>query len=213
MRKHWTALTMAAAAAAAALSGCVVPPTPYQAASEAPRGSLGYRSVKVEDALVRVEFQGNARTALRVVQAYTLYRAAEIAKEEHAPAFSILEGSFDRQILEGTDTLSRADGAGFEAEDVAVSHPGRGDGPADSVVNLESAPIVRTRSYGMPSPPPRPVYVPTYIYMPATPIVLPQRSLLIRLLPAVPAGAEDRVFVTQKVLDQLGPRIIRPGKK
>lgn len=64
----------------------------------------------------------------------------------------------------------------------------------------------------MPSPP-RPVYVPTYIYMPAAPVVLPQRSWLIRLLQAVPVEAEDRVFVTQSVLDQLGPRIVRPGKK
>ena len=208
MRIRWTGLIMVALVA---LSGCVAP-TPYQAASETPRGFLGYRSTKVEDALVRVEFQGNARTPLRAVQAYTLYRAAEIAKEENAPAFTILEGSFDRQILEGTDTFSRANGEVFEADDVAVSHPGRGDGPPDSVVSAEAAPIIRTRSYGMP-PPPRPVYMPTYIYMPATPVVLPQRSLLIRLLPAVPAEAGDHVFVTQQVLDQLGPRVIRPGKK
>jgi hypothetical protein len=43
--------------------------------------------------------------------------------------------------------------------------------------------------------------------------VLAQRSWLIRLLQAVAVEAEDRVFVRQSVLDQLGPRIVRPGKQ
>ena len=190
----------------AALAGCAVPPTRYQPRDDAARGPFGYQSTEVEDTLIRVEFQGNARTHIRAVQAYAIYRAAEIARDSHAPAFALLEGEFDPQILEGSEAFSGVNGAELASEDFAVSWPERGDGAADRVVGSRSEPIVRTRGYA-------PVYVPTFIYVPSTPIVLPKRSLLVRLLPAIPAEIGSRVFVTQDVLDRLGPRIIRPDRK
>lgn len=200
--------------AAVALSGCVVPPTPYQPRNQA----FGYQSTKIEEALIRVEFHGNTRTSTRAVQAYALYRAAEVAKEANAPAFSLLEGTFDRKILEDTDTFSRRTGADLEPDDFVVSRLEHGNGAADTVVGQAPTPTVRTRGLSM--RPPRPMQrapalyrPPIYIYTPATPMALPQRSLLVRLLPTIPAEPDDRVFVTQQVLDQLGPRIIRPAVK
>ncbi|MBO9647821.1 MAG: hypothetical protein J7605_04870 [Variovorax sp.] len=134
--------------------------------------------------------------------AYTLFRTAELANEEGKPAFLVIEGAFNPQMLDGADNFSRSDDIDFRPEDFAVSHPGRGDGGADIVIGQEPLPTLRTRGAAG---------VPITIYVPSAPVALPRTSLLVRLLPVVPDEANDRVFVTQQVLDQLGPRI-RPAK-
>lgn len=192
----------AALAAVALITGCVAP-TPFQPRTEA-RGAHGFSSVKVEDGLLRVEFHGNARTTQRAVDAYVLYRAAELANEAAAPAFAVLEGDIDRAILEGEDRFALSDGSG---------------GP-DTVVG--GAPLVTIKTAGLggfrapaprhtPLPAPK-TYAPTYIYTPYSPAALPQRSLLVRLLNAAPQEPEAKTFLTEEVLRKLGPRITRPTR-
>lgn len=221
MRSH-TSVLMAVVAATITLSACVAP-TPYQAQGGSPHPHLGYQSSQLNDGLIRVEFLSNVRTSLRARQAYTLYRAAELAQAAGAPGFLLLEGAFNRQILEDTDTISRMDGGVFVMEDVAVSRLGRGDAPSEQRVDQvvgegageKAAEIIPTRLGRMPMP--RPAlprsYAPTYIYVPSAPLPPPRHSLLIQFVSAIPETPDGRLFVTQDVLDRLGPRIVRPGAR
>jgi hypothetical protein len=215
-------MAIAAVAATISLTACVSP-TPFQNRADG-RGQFGYTSTKVDDALIRVEFQGNGRTAQRAIDAYVLYRAAELAKDGNAPAFMVLEGNVDREILDGEDRFTRVDGRPFESEDMGHSTSANGDGPADRVVDSTSSLVtLKTAGLGsggfrMPAPvyvpkasiPATPKsYVPTYIYTGNGQVNFPQRSLLIRLLQAVPAETDAKSYVTQEVLAKLGPRIVR----
>src|SRR5690606_38244983 len=130
---------------------------------------------------------------------------------------------FDRRILKHNDMFSRVDGATFGAEDVAVNRLGRGDAPSeqgmDQVVGegagQKAAEIIPTRLGRMPMPRPAlpRTYAPTYIYVPSAPLPPPRHSLLIQFVSAIPATSDARLFVTQDVLDRLGPRIVRPGAR
>jgi hypothetical protein len=217
-----SATWMAIATLTALLSGCVVAPTPYQSVAEGQPSGFGYTSVKVDDALYRVSFRGNGRTARRAIDAYALYRSAEIAKEANAPAFMVLEGKGNRAVLDGDDKFARVDGRPLDFDEFSVARLSDGAGPADRVVGIEPLPVTRTaglspvfvpRSMPMPSAPvPRTTYTPMYIYTASGPVVFPQESLLIRMLSAVPAEEDPRLFVTEDVLTRIGPRIVRkPG--
>lgn len=216
-------ISAAVVAAAAMLSGCVAP-TPYQPLGEGKNVGFGYSSTKVEDALFRVTFRGNGRTAWRATSAYALYRSAELARDANAPAFHVLEGLVDRRVLEGEETFANLDGSPFDANLLSVTRLVNGEGPADEVIGVQEqqAPVVRTAGFGgmarMPMPAPRPLpaprtYAPTYIYTSYGPVTLPETSLLVRLLPSAPEEADPKVFLTQDVLTRLGPRIIvrKPG--
>jgi hypothetical protein len=206
----------------AALFGCAIPPTPYQTVAEGQINGFGYTSIKVDDALYRVTFQGNRRTSRRAIDAYVLYRAAEIAKEVSAPAFVVLEGKVDRSVLDGDDKFASIDGRpidfdSFDSFDVARSDDGAG--PPDQVMEIAPLRLTRTGSFGpvfvprsMPMPSasvPRTTNIPTYIYTPARPVVFPQESLLVRMLPSLPTEADAQTFLTQDVLTRIGHRIVR----
>lgn len=206
-------------AATALLCGCVGP-TPYKPVPEGQPGGFGYVDAKVEDALFRVSFKGNRGTPWRSTAAYTLYRSSEIAKEAGAPAFNVLEGNIDRTVLEGTDKFARADGSPLDTDGFSVARLVDGAGPADRVVGGGLLPTIRTAGFTpivmprvmpMPAPsvPRTTTYAPVYIYTPTGPVVFPQESWLIRLLPSVPTDDNPRVFVTEEVLTRLGPRIVR----
>ncbi|CAN5594025.1 hypothetical protein BH10PSE18_BH10PSE18_21900 [soil metagenome] len=210
---------LAAVTAAALLSGCVVA-TPYQPSADGQGAGFGYKSAKVEDSLYRVSFVGNGRTPRRAVDAYALFRAAEIAKEARAPAFAVLEGRVDRTVLEGNDTFAKTDGTPLDGEDFNVARHDDGAGPADAVVDAPSVPTIRTAGvaapivFSRPMPlPPQPVarssYTPIFIYTASGPVVFPQGSLLVRLLTELPTEEDPKVFVTEDVLTRLGPRIVR----
>ena len=214
-----SATWMAIATVTAALFGCAVAPTPYQAVPEGQSNGFGYTSVKLEDALFRVSFQGNRGTPWRTKVAYTLYRSAEIAREANAPAFSVLEGNVDRTALDGNEKFGRDDSGAFDADDFNVARLNNGAGPPDQVVGIEPSPVIRTaglspvfvpRSMPMPSAPvPRTTNIPMYIYTPYSPAPLSRESWLIRMLPGVPTEENSRTFVTEDVLTRLGPRIVR----
>ncbi|MDN4592019.1 hypothetical protein DBA29_26400 [Xenophilus aerolatus] len=208
--------TVVALVAAALLAACVSP-TPYRAA-DADGIRFGYSSTKLSDQLYRVRFLYTGRTPVRWVDAFLLYRAAEVAKEANAPAFKIVEGNVDSAVLEGEDVYGRReldlDGA------VAVSAVPRQQRPQDDVVvgqEPTSSNMHRTTGampvFRMP-PPALPKYQPpVYIYTPGyAPVPLPDRTILIELRPDI-NSMDDKTFVTADVLDKLGPRIERAAPK
>lgn len=203
-----------AVAATALLSGCVAAPTPYQAVAEGQPSGFGYTSIKLEETLFRVSFQGNRRTPWRTKAAYTLYRSAEIAREVNAPAFSVLEGNVDRTALDGNDKFGRDDRDAFDVDDFNVARLNNGAGPADQVVGIEPSLVIRTAGLSPVFVPrtasvPRTTNIPMYIYTPYSPAPLSQESWLIRMLPSVPSEEDSRTFVTEDVLTRVGPRIVR----
>lgn len=210
---------LATVAAAAALFGCAIPPTPYQSVAEGQINGFGYASSKVDDALYRVTFQGNRRTSRRAIDAYALYRAAEIAREVSAPAFVVLEGKVDRSVLDGDDAFAKIDGRPIDFDTFDVARSDDGAGPSDLAMDVAPLRLIRTGSFGpvfvprsMPMPSasaPRTTNIPTYTYTPAGPVVFPQESLLVRMLPSLPTEADAQTFLTQDVLTRIGHRIVR----
>jgi hypothetical protein len=125
-----SALWITFAATAALLSGCAIPPTPYQPVGADRPGGLGYSSAKLDETLFRVSFIGNRRTSERAIHAYALYRCAEIAKEIKAPAFAILEGSVDRSVMDGDDKFATMDDRPINLDAFNVARLDGGAGPA-----------------------------------------------------------------------------------
>lgn len=155
---------------------------------------------------------------MRWVDAFILYRAAEVAKEAQAPAFKIVEGDVDTSVLAGTDVYGHlaVDLEGAVAVSPASSQPHRqGDvvvGSAELAGGMQrtagAMPVFR-----MPPPAPPAYQPPVYIYTPGyVPAPLPDRSILIELRPNL-ESADDKTFVTADVLDKLGPRIKRAAPK
>jgi hypothetical protein len=208
--------TLATLIAAAALTACVAP-TPYRESGA--QGTLfGYASNKLSDQLYRVRFTGSPRTPLRWVDAFVLYRSAQIAKEAGAPAFKIVEGTVDLGVLTGDDVFGQMD----PLADVAVSlaaQPPQADG--DRVVGtLAATPHMQRTAGAMPvfRAPPAPVprapapvlryQAPVFIYLPsgAAGPAQPARSILVELRPDL-KGMDEKTFVTDDLLARLGPRI------
>lgn len=202
--------TIATLAVAALLAGCVSP-TSYRAAG-ADGKPFGYTSSKLSEPIYRVRFQGNGRTPWRWIDAFLLYRAAEVAQEAGAPAFKIIEGKVDATVLSGEDIFGWSDPSA-ELTVVAMSkHPapqgdfmvGNGNGEANMHRTAGAMPVFR-----MPPPPLPKSQSPVYIYTPgyAAPM-LPDRSILIELRTDLKEEGEG-VFETADVLQKLGPRIKR----
>lgn len=197
-------------AAAALLAGCVSP-TLYRAAGVDGK-PFGYTSNKLSEPIYRVRFQGNGRTSWRWIDAFLLYRAAEVAQEAGAPAFKIIEGKVDATVLTGEDVFGAVDS---QAELMVVAVHRRPVPEGDVVVGsaLGDANMHRTAGampvFRMP-PPALPKYQPpVYIYTPgyAAP-ALPDRSILIELRADL-AEKGDNIFETTDVLRKLGTRIRR----
>jgi hypothetical protein len=205
-------LKILATFAAASLLAACVSPTSYRAAGTDGK-SFGYTSSKLSDQVYRVRFQGNGRTPSRWVDAFLLYRGAEVAKDAGAPAFKIIEGKVDAAaVLSGEDIFGSIDPS---AELTVVATSKRPAPEGDVVIGSANDEANMRRTAGampvfrMPPPPlPKPA-APVYIYTPgyAAPM-LPDRSILIELL-AEPKEAGDGIFETAHVLQKLGPRIKR----
>lgn len=199
-----------------AVSACVSP-TPYRAA-DTDGIRFGYSNTKLSDQLYRVRFLHTGRTPVRWVDAFLLYRGAEVAKEAQAPAFKIVEGTVDTSVLEGEDVYGHRE-LDLDAA-VAVSSAPRQQHPqGDVVVSREELFSGMQRTAGaMPvfrmPPPALPKYQPpVFIYTPGyAPVPLPDRTILIELRPDL-KGMDDKTFVTTDVLDKLGPRVRRAAPK
>ncbi|MDM0054721.1 hypothetical protein QTH98_03565 [Variovorax sp. J22G47] len=154
------------------------------------QGAFGYASEAVGDLLFRVEFWGSNKTPARTTKAFALFRAAELAKTLNMVAFTIEDGPFDRSVLEGDDVFSTNDRVGptfpFGADTVG--------------------PVRRVQTSTIWIPIPVPVPTPEERYeRTASKLVI----LRVRMHPAPVASGDPRTFMTEEVLDRLGPRIVR----
>lgn len=89
MAKRSAALA-AALALAGVLAGCATP-TPYQPNIPGQAQSGGYSEVRIEPNRWRVTFSGNSLTSRETVEAYLLFRAAELTTQQGYDWFSIAD--------------------------------------------------------------------------------------------------------------------------
>jgi hypothetical protein len=89
MAKKSAAITVALALAGV-LAGCASP-TPYQPNIPGQAQSGGFSELRVEPNRWRVTFAGNSLTSRETVEAYLLYRSAELAIQQGYDWFSIVD--------------------------------------------------------------------------------------------------------------------------
>ncbi|MET3517962.1 hypothetical protein ABIC63_005769 [Pseudacidovorax sp. 1753] len=207
---------LAILAGSACLVACVTP-TSYRAAdTEGIR--FGYSTAKLSEQLYRVRFLGSGRTPARWIDAFLLYRAAEVARDAGAPAFKIIEGHVDRSVLDGEDVYGHS-ALDLDATVAAAPVSPQTRQQGDRVVGRAALASGMQRTAGtMPifrmPPPALPKYQPpVYIYTPTyVPVPLPEGSVLVELRLDL-KSLDDKTFVTADVLDKLGPRIKRSAPK
>jgi len=188
-----------------ALMGCtpMSVPTPYQSYVK-PVG--GYSDKQIADEVYRVVFEGNQTTPLPTAYAYSIYRAAEIARDHDAPYFEVVEGFQDRKPEDDGPNFSRVEpqdqgtkalaGTGYRLPpDVDAGHTvyvSEGD--------FSDGWSIHKTIYYVPIlvPGPRPEWY--------------RSALLIRLLKEKPTDKDKayHVFETTRILTVLGPRLKRP---
>lgn len=86
---------IAALALAGGLAACATP-TPYQPNIPGQATSGGYSEIRVEPDRWRVSFQGNTLTSRETVEAYLLFRAAELTVQQGYDWFEIVDRHTDR---------------------------------------------------------------------------------------------------------------------
>ncbi|XXQ55914.1 hypothetical protein ACA040_004638 [Xenophilus aerolatus] len=207
---------LALLAASSGLAGCVSPTPSRAAGTDGIR--FGYSSTKLSDQLYRVRIVSTGRTPVRWVDAFLLYRAAEVARQADAPAFRIVEGNVDTSVLAGEDlydpqvldldaalTVSRVSRPSVRHGDVLVGRAPSADGMRRTAGAM---PVFRMPPPALPKyQPPVDIYTPGY-----GPVPLPDRTLIVELRPDL-QGIDDKSFVTADVLGRLGPRIKRAARE
>ena len=178
-------------------------PTPYQSYVK-PVG--GYSDKQIADEVYRVVFEGNQTTPLPTAYAYSIYRAAEIARDHDAPYFEVVEGFQDRKPEDDGPNFSRVEPQGQSTEALASGgHRVLPDPDASHTVYISEADFsagwsVQKTVYYVPIlvPGPRPEWY--------------RSALLIRLLREKPTDKDKayHVFETTRILTVLGPRLKRP---
>ena len=73
-------------------------PTPYRPQSESPSTTQGYRDERIAEDRYRVSFSGNSLTSRETVEAYLLYRAAELTVEQGYDWFSVIDHEMDHKV-------------------------------------------------------------------------------------------------------------------
>lgn len=86
---------VAALALAAGLAACETP-TPYQPNIPGQAASGGYSEIRVEPDRWRVSFQGNSMTGRETVEAYLLFRSAELTVQQGYDWFEIVDRHTNR---------------------------------------------------------------------------------------------------------------------
>ncbi|WP_324827705.1 CC0125/CC1285 family lipoprotein [Qipengyuania zhejiangensis] len=87
----------AAAALAVSVAGCAHP-TPYQPQSASAGMSRGYSDERLAEGRYRVSFSGNYLTSRETVEAYLLYRAAELTVEQGYDWFSVIDRETSHKV-------------------------------------------------------------------------------------------------------------------
>jgi hypothetical protein len=85
------------ACCAALLFGCAQA-TPYQAQSASAAVHGGYSQEEIGPQMFRVRFHGNSLTSRETVEAYLLYRAAELTIEQGGDWFAILDRETEHTV-------------------------------------------------------------------------------------------------------------------
>lgn len=80
-----------------AIAGCAHP-TPYQPQSASSSHSTGYSDERLSADRFRVSFRGNSLTSRETVEAYLLYRAAELTVEQGYDWFSVIDREMDHRV-------------------------------------------------------------------------------------------------------------------
>jgi hypothetical protein len=80
---------------AAGLAACATP-TPYQPRATASSSSGGYAESRIEGDRWRVSFSGNSLTSRETVESYLLFRAAELTLQQGYDGFSVVDRATDR---------------------------------------------------------------------------------------------------------------------
>jgi hypothetical protein len=96
-----------AAAVSLLLAACAAAPqaTPYQPQLFGTgEQRYGYADRPINDEIFHVSFAGNPQTSRERVEAYMLYRAAELTEARGFPRFAILEKTVEREIRKTTVT-------------------------------------------------------------------------------------------------------------
>jgi hypothetical protein len=91
-----TAAIAAALAVAAGLSACATA-TPYQPNIPGQQVSGGFSETRLDENRYRVTFAGNSLTSRETVEAYLLFRAAELTRDQGADWFEVVERETDKQ--------------------------------------------------------------------------------------------------------------------
>ncbi|RVQ69598.1 hypothetical protein EKN06_05395 [Croceicoccus ponticola] len=97
------AISVRGLARAAALSlvavmlGCAHP-TPYQPESASSAIAGGYSDERLAEGRYRVKFSGNSLTSRETVEAYLLYRAAELTVQQGYDWFAIIDREMDHKV-------------------------------------------------------------------------------------------------------------------
>ncbi|MGL5838714.1 MAG: CC0125/CC1285 family lipoprotein [Sphingorhabdus sp.] len=102
-------------------SGCATP-TPYRPAS-ASDSRTGYSDYRVETDRYRVSFSGNSMTSRDTVERYLLFRAAELALQEGADGFVMLDRETDRRTRTIVDRPFTAGRYGWWGPAWSYRHP------------------------------------------------------------------------------------------
>ena len=181
---------MAGLALAALLVGCG--PTGYRPATSA--GGAGHRTTQIAQDRYLVSFEGNAATPRQTVEAFMLYRAAEVASRTGHPYFAIVASDVERKV----------DVDVFPSSPFPYGHGGYGRRGSRIGVGIGVG-------YGFPRggvglgrrfPP-----VPGYGLGPTVMTTDSYEAFAtVETLDARPPGRSD-VFETQDVLATLGPRV------
>jgi hypothetical protein len=90
-----SALAAVAVLLAAGLAACATP-TPYQPRPPGSSYSGGYAEQRVEGDRWRVTFSGNSLTSRETVESYLLYRAAELTLQQGFDGFTVVDRNTDR---------------------------------------------------------------------------------------------------------------------
>lgn len=185
----------------ASLAGCASP-NYYQAASGEQR-RYGYAERQVDGPLYRVTYIASPVAEFDEIYAYVMYRAAEVAKDNGASHFEVLEGGVHKDALERFIHKTSKTSNGYDPKNLETLN--LATGRIEPLSNALGLPTVRTAA----------TYVnqPVFVYIPVQPPPPPlQLSLLIRLLNA-PSLDPGRGFDVNDLLTRLTPKIVRPPVK
>lgn len=174
-----------------ALAGCTTPePTRYRQ-SEGEEG-FGYSEKWLDEATYEVRFAGNRLTERDTVETYALYRAAELAQEKGHESFALLE----RTVEEHTQERIYYDSPGFYGSPFHYGPYG-----------WRHPYFHHPYRFGHPG-----YYHSSFGYWPPRRVSQTTFSAVatVALFTGTPPDDSVKTYDAEKVLEELGPKVVRP---